>query len=96
MAKTDAKMRMKKSVEKEFPSFVDEVVGMDISSLEAKILTYAKERENVRDSKANDEGLVKVLDMKAELEAPYRDAMKAIDLKSRYLIELLKEKGGVV
>lgn len=96
MAKQDPKMKMKKTVEKEFPSFVDEVVGHSIEQLEGKILTYAKERENVRDSKSNDEGLLKVLDMKAELEAPYKDALKAIDLKSRYLIELLKEKGGAV
>jgi hypothetical protein len=32
----------------------------------------------------------------SELSAPYRDAKKVIRLKTRYIISLIKEKGGDV
>lgn len=88
------KSKMKKAVEKGHPSFVDEVAGMSVEALEAKLLGLAKYREQTIDGKANDAKLKEVSEMKSEFEAPYRDALKAIGLKSAYVVELIKEKGG--
>ena len=89
-----AKKDPKKEVEKNYPEFVDVVAGLNIQELEKRILMYTKERENVLDSKEKDETLIKTAALKKELEAPYRDSIKAISLKTKYLFQLLSEKGG--
>lgn len=90
MAKKDVKLE----VQKRYPDFVESIDGLSVGDLEQRLLTYAKERENVREAKEIDEQLQQVIEAKAELEGPYKDAQKAIDLKSRYIISLIKEKGG--
>jgi superfamily II RNA helicase len=92
MAKKDIKM----VVEKKYPDFADTVLGLSVEDLEKRLSTYAKERDNVREAKENDEKLEEIANLKSELEAPYKDATKAIDLKSRYIIQLIKDKGGAV
>lgn len=90
MAKKDIKLE----VQKKYPDFAEAVIGLAVNDLENRLLNYAKEREKVRDAKEADEQLQEIVNAKAELEGPYKDAQKAIDLKSRYIIALIKEKGG--
>ena len=92
MAKKDVKME----VQKKYPDFAEAVEGLGVSDLEQRLLTYAKERENIAEAKDNDDKLQQTLGLKAELEGPYKDAAKAVNLKSKYLIALIKEKGGKV
>jgi hypothetical protein len=89
-----AKKDIKQDVQKKYPDFVEAVDGLSVSDLENRLLNYAKERENVRAAKEADEQLQRVLEAKTELEGPYKDSTKAIELKSRYIIALIKEKGG--
>lgn len=90
MAKKDVKLE----VQKKYPDFAEAVDGLAVNDLENRLLNYAKERENVRAAKEADEKLEEVCSLKSELEGPYKDSQKAIDLKSRYIIALIKEKGG--
>lgn len=89
-----AKKSVKEKVEKEYPDFAEAVLGLAVGDLEQRLLNYAKERENVTDAKEADEQLEQVISAKKELEGPYKDAQKAINLKSRYILALIREKGG--
>jgi hypothetical protein len=89
-----AKKDIRSQVQKEYPDFVDAVNGLSVAELEQRLLAYAKERENVRESKEADEKLREVSELKSEMEGPYKDVQKAINLKSRYLIASIKDKGG--
>ena len=91
-----AKKDIKSTVEKNYPDFAEAVLGLSVEQLEQRLLGYAKERENVREAKEADEKLKEVSNLKSELEGPYKDAQKAINQKSRYLIALIKDKGGKV
>jgi hypothetical protein len=88
------KKDIKSIVQKQFPEFPEVVDGLSLEDLEKRISTYAKEAENIEDAKEADEGLAAAKDQVAELSAPYKDAKKAIRLKIRYLIQLVKDKGG--
>ena len=85
---------LREQVEEKYGEWVDTVVGLNVEKLDSLLLSYTKHREEVRDSKAKDEKLLQTLELKKELEAPYKDSLKAIDLKTRYLLMLIGEKGG--
>lgn len=89
-----AKKSVAEKVEKEFPEFVGAVAGLNVAELEGKLSTYAKEAERVEDAKDADEEFANAKALASELGGPYRDAKKAIRLKSRYLISLIRDKGG--
>ena len=88
------KKSTKEKVQKEYPEFASEVDSLQLADLEKKISTYAKEEEKVAQAREEDSELNALSEQKAELEGPYRDAKKAIRLKIKYLIELVKDKGG--
>lgn len=92
MAKS--KVDIKEKVQKEFPEFTAEVDGLSVSDLEKRLSTYAKQAEEIEDAKDADEGLADAKDRVAELSGPYKDAKKAVRAKSKYLIALIKDKGG--
>jgi len=91
-------MASKKSIEeiiqKNYPEFEEAVSGLGVSDLEARLMELAKGRQATREAKEIDDKLEQASALKSELEAPYRDAFKAIDDKSRYLTKLIGEKGG--
>jgi len=87
-------LKQKAKLEKEMPEFVDAVVGMSVDQMKTRILNYVGERENVLESKSNNQKLQEVIELKKEIEGPYRDTLKAIDLKIKYLHSLIGEKGG--
>lgn len=89
-----AKKDIRTIIQKQFPEFIDAVDGLSTDEIEKRISGYAKESQNVDDAKDADEGLADAKAQVAELSAPYKDAKKAINLKIRYLIQLLKDKGG--
>ena len=85
---------IKKIVEKKFPDFVSATNGASVSTLEQKLLMYAKEQQNVNDAKAADKRLEAAQESVSELKGPYSDAANAIKLKMKYVITLIKEQGG--
>jgi hypothetical protein len=88
------KKSIQERVQKELPEFVEVVAGLSVAELEQRLATEAKNAERIEEQKENDEGLEEAKAQVAELSAPYRDAKKVVRLKSRYLISLIKEKGG--
>lgn len=95
MAKMDAH-ELKLKVQKKYPDFVEVADTLSVQDLESRLLSYSKERVKIKEAKEADSQLKEVTEVKATLESPYRDATTAIDLKSRYLVALMKEKGANV
>ncbi len=89
-----AKKSFEEKVQAEYPEFVGEIVGLSVDQLNGRLAEQAKAAEWNETSKEEDEDLEKAQALASELGAPYRDAKKEIRLKSRYLIKLIKEKGG--
>lgn len=81
-------------VQKEMPEFADEVARLDVQGLKNRIATYAGELSESEDQKETDEALKNAQMEAKELGAPYRDVKKAVAMKTRYLLSLMKEKGG--
>lgn len=88
-----SKKNPKEVVEKEMPEFVSEVVSLSQEELNARLAQLAKDREAVNEAKEQDEELQKARTAKSELEAPYRESVNTIQLKSKYIIGILKDRG---
>ena len=85
---------VQEKVQKDYPEFVSTVDGLSVQDLEGKLSSYAKEADKVLVARKEDEELTKTKALTKELSGPYSDALKAIALKTKYIIELIKEKGG--
>jgi uncharacterized coiled-coil DUF342 family protein len=83
-------------VQEEFPEFSDVVQGLSINELEQKVAVYAKEFEKTCESLDSNEKIAQAREGLAEMVAPYRDTKRAIRMKIKYLIAMIKEKGGDV
>jgi hypothetical protein len=93
-----AKKSVKEQIETDNPDFVAEVVGLSVDELNARVAKLAADTEEVQQSleKASEEG-GPIYDARAvlkELTGPYNDSKKALRLKTRYLVQLIEEKGG--
>ena len=86
--------KLRKKIQKEYPDFVEAVNGMSVLQLEARLNTMAKHRIKTKQAKKEVEKLNEVAAIKAELESPYNDTLKALDIQSEYVALLIKEKGG--
>lgn len=80
-------------VQAEFPEFAAEADAMSSDKLTVRLAYLAKELEESETHKENNETLEQAKGDVAELSAPYKDLRKAVRLKSKYIIALLKEKG---
>jgi hypothetical protein len=92
MART--KKSVTKQVQENYPEFADEVNGLSIDQLNNKLASLAKGLEESESTKENDEDLERAHSLASELGAPYRDVKKAVNLKTKYVIGLLKDKGA--
>lgn len=75
--------------------FRDEVWGQTTSQLEDRIATLQKQLDESEEHKSEN---VALRDAKYEvsiIEGPYNDVKKAVKVKTKFLIELIKDKGGV-
>ncbi len=88
------KLDIAAKLSKENPEFVAEVQGLSVEQLDARLAQLAKDGEAVEDAKEADEAYQVARTGTKEMGAPYRDAKKALRLKSRYVIGLIREKGG--
>jgi hypothetical protein len=90
-----AKKSVRSQVEKNYPEFATEVASDSVEQLNNRLASLAKELEkSERFKEEEDRELIKAKALKAELEGPYRDVKKAIQLKSKYVIALLRDKGA--
>lgn len=74
--------------------FKEEVDRLDVTALEDRIVTMQKGLDESRAHKEENVALRNAKDEVAELSGPYNDVEKAVKLKTKYIIELIKEKGG--
>ena len=98
------KKNIKEKVEKEYPEFVVEVNSMGLPELEKRLSTCAKQMEEVQSvldcSSENPEHQKAVTAISStktvlkEMTGPFTDCKKALKLKTKYLIETIKDKGG--
>ena len=82
----------KKLTRKYGKEFAQELRGMDKSGLENKLLGLVKHSQEIITTKNRDEELELAKDKHNELEAPYKDQVKANKEKSRFIHLILKEK----
>ena len=89
-----SKKTLTEKVQEQYKEFADEAERLSIDQLNAKLVSLAKYQNENEEAKERDEDLEKAQALAAELGAPYKDTKKAIALKSKYVIHLLKEKGA--
>lgn len=89
-----AKKSLEEKMQEEQPEFAGEVAGLSVDQLNGRLAEQAKAAEWNEQAKEDDEDLAEKQAAASEAGAPYRDAKKAIRLRSRYLIKLIQEKGG--
>lgn len=85
---------MKDKVAKQYPDFVNEVETLTVDQLKARIVSYQQQLEESEAHKRENEDLNAAREEVKLLSGPYRDVKQAVNLKTRYIIELLKEKNG--
>lgn len=88
------KKSVKETVQRDMPDFADEVAGKSVEELNDRLAVLAKNQEELQQAKEADEALEQARAAASELAAPYREGKKALVLKTRYIIGLIKEKGG--
>lgn len=88
------KKSIAEKVQAEFPEFAASVDGAGVAELESKLSTYAKQQEEVEIAMEDDTALEDSKALTSELSGPYRDAKKAIKMKMKYIIALIKDRGG--
>jgi len=89
-----SKKTIQEKVQSEFPEFVSETGGLSADQLNNKLATLAKYLDDTETAKENDSDLEQAQAVASELSAPYKEAKKVLKMKSKYVIELLKEKGA--
>jgi hypothetical protein len=75
----------------EFKSTVD---SLNVAQLEARISDMQKHLNESEEHKENNEDLKNAKEEVKLLSEPYNDLKNAIKIKTKYIIELIKEKGG--
>ena len=86
-------LKKREALEKKNPEFVDEVVRLTADQLEARIVSLAKHQAEVEQAKEDDLELAQASELAKDLNAPYKDSLKAVKEKTQYLLHLLAEKG---
>lgn len=88
------KLSISDKVRKEYPEFVEEVIGLSLEHLEIRLARHSKQIVEIEDAKEIDLELAIAKEDVKVLAAPYSEAKKALTHKTRFIVELIKEKGG--
>lgn len=86
--------KVKREVEKKYNSFVEETNGMSVSDLNARLNKLVKDNDDIQTAMDDNQKITDAKELLKELKGPYTDGIKENKLKIKYLIELIKEKGG--
>lgn len=76
--------------------FVGEVEGLSVEQLEKRLSDLAKGLEANARAKKDDEGLEDARAEVRKLSGPYNDTAKAVRLRTKFVIELIGQKGGKI
>lgn len=84
---------IEEKIQKAAPEFVTEVVGLSVEELDARVLKLAKEVEAIQDAKEADEEYQTAKELVTEMAAPYNESKRGAQMRIKYLIFLINEKG---
>jgi ABC-type Na+ transport system ATPase subunit NatA len=89
------KKDIRKQVQKELPEFADEVNSLSVADINNRISKLAQDLNELKETEEADEYYQ---DLKEKIKAArsvYSDSKKIFSLKTKYLIDELKSKGGL-
>lgn len=75
--------------------FMESVMGLSNKDLEARISQMQKALDESEEHREANEALKNAKDEVKLISGPYNDVKKAVKLKTKFIISLLKEKGGM-
>lgn len=87
------KKDIRAQVREEYPEFAAECDALSKEAVDGRLAGFAKSTSEVETARDDDEKLEQAKAEANELGAPYRDALKAIKLKTKYLV-LVSEEGS--
>lgn len=74
--------------------FESAVLGLSVEQLKARIAQMQKDLDESEEHKLANNALADLKSQVSTIEGPYNDVKKAVKIKTKFLIELIKEKGG--
>lgn len=74
--------------------FEGAVLGLSVQALKERIAQMQKDLDESEEHKKENQALADLKSEVATIEGPYNDVKKAVKVKTKYCIELIKEKGG--
>ena len=83
-------------IDKQFPTYANEVMGLSIAELDVRISNLQKgieDAEQFRDEQ-NGEAIKSLKAQLKDLNADYSEVRKENSLKTKFLISLIRERGG--
>jgi hypothetical protein len=83
-------------VDEKYPNYSQEVLGLSVPQLDQRIAELQKTLEDSEQHREEKQGEA-LRSLKEELKSingPYNDVKKAVALKTKLLVSLVREKGG--
>jgi hypothetical protein len=77
---------------KEYPRFVSEVASLSVEDLKARIVQLQQALEESEEQKESDNDLRDAKHVVLELSEPYKEVKKAVKVKTKHIIDLLKKR----
>lgn len=83
-------------VDSKYPQYSQEVVGLSVQQLDQRIAELQKALEDAANfqEEKNGEAIKAMQSQLKDLKADYGDVKKAVVLKTKFLVSLVREKGG--
>ena len=78
----------------EIPYFVEEVAGLSVDQIDARLAQLTKDLEAIQEQKEADDELLNAIALVTEYRGPYTEGKMVAKMKSKLLIAMAKEKGG--
>lgn len=88
-----SKKSVKEQVQDKYKDFASEVEGLSAAALKARVVVYQQQLAESEAHKEANESLSRARAEVTELAGPYNDVKKAVKLKTKYLLDLISEKG---
>lgn len=94
--KSSGPKTLQEKVDSKYPKYSAEVMGLSVPQLDQRIATLQKTLEDAVQfqEEKNGEALKSLAAQLKDLKADLGDTRKAVALKTKYLVSLVKEKGG--
>lgn len=86
------KKNIRDQVQEQLPDFAEECNALTADQINTRLAGLAQSTQEVEDAKEADEELEQAQAKASELGAPYRDSLKTIKLKTRYLLAIAKDR----